>query len=137
MEKSWIVVALLALLPFVCSQCLTRNDTTRLSADKLYYGQRKFSVALLDSLQKATPNESLIFSPHSTYRALLLAYFGANGDTEKSLAEVLQLDWAKSKADVEHAYVLERKARANRAQHQSVEFNSVDKLYFDKNVELR
>lgn len=137
MDKSWIVIALVALVPLVCSQCLTRNDSTRLSADKLYYGQRKFSVALLDSLQKATPNDSLIFSPHSTYRALLLAYFGANGETEKALSNVLRLDWAKSKADVEYAYNLERKARANRVQHQTVEFKSVDKLYFDKHVELR
>lgn len=137
MDKSWVVIALMALFPLVWSQCLTRNDTARLSADKLYYGQRNFSVSLLNALQKATPNDSLIFSPHSTFRALLLAYFGANGDTEKSLAEVLHLDWAKSKADVEHAYVLERQARANRAEHQSVEFKSVDKLFFDKKVDLR
>lgn len=137
MNKSWITIALMALLPIAMSQCLTRNDADRLSADKLYYGQRKFTVALLDSLQKAAPDDSLIFSPHSTYRALLLAYFGAKGQTEKSLSEVLQLDWAKSKADVEHAYVLERQARANRAEHQTVEFKSVDKLFFDKKVELR
>lgn len=138
MNKSLVVaVALVALVPLVWSQCLTRNDTSRLSADKLYYGQRKFSVKLLDALQKARPNESLFFSPHSTYRALLLAYFGAQGETEQSLKKTLQLDWANSKADVSHAYELEKQARANRAQHQSVEFNSVDKLYFSKQVELR
>lgn len=137
MNKLVIAVALIAVIPFVWSQCLTRNDTTRLSADKLYYGQRKFTVSLLDSLLKASPNESLIFSPHSTYRALLLAYFGAKGETEQSLKNTLRLDWANSKADVEYAYELEKKARANRVQHQTVEFNSVDKLYFNKEIKLR
>lgn len=137
MNKVIVVVALATLLPLVCSQCLTRNDTAKLSADKLYFGQRKFSVSLLDALQKARPNESLFFSPHSTYRALLLAYFGAKGETEKSLKKTLQLDWANSKADVSHAYELEKQARANRAEHQTVEFKSVDKLYFSKQVELK
>lgn len=137
MTKSIVVLAMIALLPATWSQCLSRNDTTPLTADKLYYGQRKFSVSLLDALQKARPNDSLFFSPHSTYRALLLAYFGANGATEESLKNVLRLDWAKSKADVSHAYEMEKRARLNRAQHQSVEFNSVDRLYFSKQVELR
>lgn len=137
MKKMIVIVALAAMLPLISCQCLTRNDTAKLSADKLYYGQRIFSVSMLDALQKARPNESLFFSPHSTYRALLLAYFGAKGETEQSLKSTLQLDWAKSKADVSHAYELEKKARLNRAQHQTVEFNSVDKLYFSKQVELK
>lgn len=137
MNKAIIFAVLVTLLPLVWSQCLTRNDTARLSADKLYYGQRKFSVSLLDALQKARPNESLFFSPHSTYRALLLAYFGARGETEKSLKQTLQLDWADSKADVSYAYDLEKQARANRGESQDVEFNSVDKLYFSQQVELK
>lgn len=137
MNRAIVIAVLVTLLPLVWSQCLTRNDTARLSADKLYYGQRKFSVSLLDALQKARPNESLFFSPHSTYRALLLAYFGAKGETEKSLKNTLQLDWANSKADVSHAYELEKQARANRGENQDVEFKSVDKLYFSKQVELK
>lgn len=137
MHKSLVIATLVALLPLVWCQCFTRNDSAILSADQLYYGQRKFTVSLLDSLQKARPHESLFFSPHSTYRALLLAYFGANGATEKSLKSTLHLDWAKSKADVSHAYALEKQARANRAEHQTVEFNSIDKLYFSKQVDVR
>lgn len=137
MYKSFVIIVLATLLPLIYCQCLTRNDTARLSADKLYYGQRKFSVSLLDALQKARPNESLFFSPHSTYRALLLAYFGAKGATENSLKKTLQLDWAKTKADVSHAYELEKRARLNRVQHQTVEFNSVDKLYFSNQVEVK
>lgn len=134
MNKS---IVFLALLPLAWSQCFPRNESTQLTADKLYYGQRKFSVALLDALQKARPNDSLFFSPHSTYRALLLAYFGANGNTEASLKNTLRLDWAKSKADVSHAYEVEKIARLRRVQHQTVEFNSVDRLYFSKQVEVR
>lgn len=137
MNRSLVIAALAALLPLVWSQCLTRNDSATLTADKLYYGQRKFTVSLLDALQKARPNESLFFSPHSTYRALLLAYFGAKGHTEKSLKKTLHLDWAESKVDVRHAYDMEKQARANRVEHQTVEFNSVDKLYFSKQVELK
>lgn len=137
MNKSQILLVAVALLPLAWTQCLSRDDSTKLTADKLYFGQRNFSVSLLDALQKARPNESLFFSPHSTYRALLLAYFGANGETEESLKKTLRLDWAKSKADVSHAYELEKIARDGRSQHQTVEFNSVDKFYFSKQVELK
>lgn len=135
--KSVVVCALLVLLPLVWCQCLTRNDSAILSADKLYYGQRKFSVNLLNALQKARQNESIFFSPHSTYRGLLLAYFGAQGETEKSLKNTLQLDWAKSKADVRYAYELERRARNKRSRRQTVEFNSVDKIYFSTQAEVK
>lgn len=135
--KSVVVCALLVLIPLVWCQCLTRNDSAILSADKLYYGQRKFSVNLLNALQKARQNESIFFSPHSTYRGLLLAYFGAQGETEKSLKNTLQLDWAKSKADVRYAYELERRARNKRSRRQTVEFNSVDKLYFSTQAEVK
>lgn len=137
MNKAILIAALAVMLPLVWSQCFSRNDTEQISADRLYYGQRKFSVSFLDALQKARPNESLFFSPHSTYRALLLAYFGAKSETEQSLKKTLQLDWANSKADVSHAYELEKLARVNRVQHQTVEFNSVDKLYFSKQVEIK
>lgn len=137
MKKLFVIAALVVLMPFAWCQCLTRDDTARLTADKLYYGQRKFSVNLLDALQKTRKNESLFFSPHSTYRVLLLAYFGASGETEKSLQNTLHLNWAKSKADVSHAYEVEKIARAHRAHYQTVEFDSVDKLYFSKTVEVK
>lgn len=94
--------------------------------DKLYY-EEKISVSLLHALQKARPNENLFFSPHSIYQALLLAYFGAKGETEKSLKKILQLDWAKSKADVSHVYELKEILQANRREYQTIEFNSVNK----------
>lgn len=129
-------IAFITMVPIVWCQCLTRNDTVTLSADKLYSGQRKFSVNLLSALQTARSNESLFFSPHSTYRALLLTYFGARGATEQSLKSTLQLDWSNNKADIWYAYKVEQQARNNRAKRQTVKFNSVDKLYISKQVDL-
>lgn len=137
MDKSFIFCALFALLPIVSCQCLNENDSIIQSADKLYYGQRKFSVNLLNALQKSRQNESVFFSPHSTYRGLLLAYFGAKGKTEKLLKSTLQLDWSKSKTDVRFAYEFERRARIKRIKRQSVEFNSIDKIYFSKQVSVK
>lgn len=119
------------------AQCLSEDDTIKSTADKLYLGQRNFSVSLLDALQAATPTESLFFSPHSTYHALLMAYFGARGETETALRKTLRLDWATNKAEVSEAYHLEHTARKIRAENQSVEFHSVDKIYVAKEVDIR
>lgn len=119
------------------AQCLSDDDNIKSTPDKLYLGQRNFSVSLLDALQAATPSESLFFSPHSTYHALLMAYFGARGDTEAALKKTLRLDWAENKAEVSKAYHLEHTARKIRAENQSVEFHSIDKIYVAKEVEVR
>lgn len=134
-----LLVASVALLSATAirAQCLSDDDTIKSTADKLYLGQRNFSVSLLDALQAATPSESLFFSPHSTYHALLMAYFGAQGNTEAALKKTLQLDWAVNKAEVSKAYHLEHTQRKIRAENQSVEFHSVDKIYVSKEVEIR
>lgn len=121
----------------VRAQCLSEDDTIKSTADKLYLGQRNFSVSLLDALQAATPTESLFFSPHSTYHALLMAYFGARGETEAALRKTLRLDWATNKAEVSEAYHLEHTARKIRSENQSIEFHSVDKIYVAKEVDIR
>lgn len=133
-----VMVIGVTLVPTVCrAQCLSDDDTIKSTADKLYLGQRNFSVSLLDALQVATPSESLFFSPHSTYHALLMAYFGAQDETEAALKKTLQLDWATNKAEVSKAYHLEHTARKIRAENQSVEFHSIDKIYVAKEVEIR
>lgn len=138
MNTSLVTVALVALVPtLVWSQCFTQNNSIKITADKLYDGQRKFSVTLLDALHRARPNESLFFSPHSTYRALLLTYFGASGRTEQSLRKLLKLGQSKSKADIWYAYAFEKRARQNRVKRQSIEFTSVDKLYVSEQIEVK
>lgn len=138
MNSSLVIIALAAIIPsLVWCQCFTQNNSIKITADKLYDGQRKFSVILLDALQKARQNESLFFSPHSTYRALLLTYFGASGKTEQSLKKLLQLEQRKSKADIWYAYEFEKRARQNRVRRQSIEFTSVDKLYVSEQIEVK
>lgn len=133
-----MVIGVLALMPIaIRAQCLSEDDNVKSKANKLYLGQRNFSVSLLDALQAATPSESLFFSPHSTYHALLMAYFGAQGETEAALQRTLQLDWASSKAEVGEAYNLEQVARQLRFKNRTVEFHSVDKIYVAKDVDVR
>lgn len=137
MNKAIIICVLVVFfwLPY-----FTRSETGETasnSVDNLYNGQRKFFVGLLNAFQKVEPNETFLFSPHSIFRALLLNYFIAEGNIEELLKKTLQLDWAKSKADVSHAYEFEKLARANCRENQTVEFNSVDKLYFPNRVKLK
>lgn len=110
-------------------------------------------------MHKANPHENLFFSPFSLYHALLLAYFGSANQTEKGLKvhiirrwrknekeeafknkfsfqEVLQLHWAHSKSDVFKGYQFEKRYREHYETNASVVFSSVDRFYFDKEVEL-
>lgn len=103
---------------------------------QLYHGQGHFAVSLLHALQKSAPEKNHFFSPHSTYRALLLAYFGAEGKTKKSLERALHLDWANNKSQVSAAYEMELKARAGRS-FGGIQFNSVDKVYVTNKAEMK
>lgn len=112
------------------------NHTDDLSF-QLYRGQSKFALALLKSLRKIVPGENLIFSPHSTYRTLLLAYMGSNGQTKIELEKHLYLDWANDKTDITDAYKIETIARAERFACNSIQFNSVDKIYVTNDAQLK
>ncbi|XP_023175694.2 serine protease inhibitor 88Ea [Drosophila hydei] len=114
--------------PTDASMSLLRSD--------LYRGQQEFSVAMLDAIRKATPNENVFFSPYSTYHALLLAYFGATGESEQELANALRLKWAQNKEAVRSAYRSEKKLREVRNKEMPLEFASADRLYFDETVKL-
>lgn len=137
--KSLLVSFAFVFIPpsLVWCQCFTQNNSVKITADRLYDGQRKFSVTLLDALQKARPNESLFFSPHSTYRALLLTYFGAHGKTEQALKTLLHLEQGKSKADIWYSYEFEKRARQNRVRRQTIEFTSVDRLFVSEQIEVK
>lgn len=104
---------------------------------RLYHGQNRFAVSFLNSLKKMNPKENLFFSPHSTYRALLLAYMASNGQTKISLERGMFLDWAHDKTDVISAYKSEAAVRAQRFSGQTIQFNSVDKLYVTKSAQLK
>lgn len=134
-----LCLSLVLLLPALLSAefCGTPTDPSMSSIrPNLYRGQQEFSVAMLDAIRKATPNENVFFSPYSTYHALLLAYFGATGETEQELTKTLRLSWAPSKEAVRSAYRTEKQARALRAKEMPLEFSSADRLYFDNQVSL-
>lgn len=86
-----------------------QSKESNVTVGRLYYPRLKFAISLLEALQKEEAKENILFSPHSVYRTLLLAYFGAAGETETAFKNTLGLDWFKSKADVENLYQLEKK----------------------------
>lgn len=105
-------------------------------AAKPYYPEFKFAISLLDRLQKNKPKESIFCAPHSVYTTLLMAYFGAGGETEIELKRLL-LSAESSKADAEYVYKWKKEQQHNRYQNQSFEFISVEKLYFQAGVRVR
>uniref|UniRef100_A0A1A9ZL45 Serpin domain-containing protein n=1 Tax=Glossina pallidipes TaxID=7398 RepID=A0A1A9ZL45_GLOPL len=135
----WIILLATIAVCFNQEICFTEPNVeqmpTAVRAD-LYRGQQEFTFAMLDAIQKATPNENIFFSPYSTYHALLLAYFGAVGKTEEELVKVLRLSWAKNKKHVNLGYRLEKTLRFTRSKKMPIEFASADKIYFDKNINL-
>lgn len=57
----------------------------------LFERQQAFSIKLLQTAVAASPKQNLIFSPHSIYTALLIAYFLSRNQTEEKLKSFLNL----------------------------------------------
>ncbi|KAH8385073.1 serine protease inhibitor 88Ea-like [Drosophila serrata] len=132
-------LSVLVLLPAIALASLCDVEPNSNFLEKrmnLYQGQQNFSVSMLDVIRKSTPNENVFFSPYSTYHALLLAYFSSSGETEKELANVLQLNWADSKEMVRSAYLIEKKNREIRSHKMPLEFSSADRIFFGNNLHL-
>lgn len=124
----------------IAAQCLSADDKTPIDRDaksRLYKGHQLFTLDFLSNLNKAKPNENVFFSPYSLYHALLLAYMGSKNKTEDTLKKTLQLHWTDKKVDVMNAYRFEKSQREKRAETSKVDFRSVDRLYFDRGVELK
>ncbi|XP_055300576.1 serine protease inhibitor 88Ea-like [Sitodiplosis mosellana] len=131
-----IIISVLAVVSILSALWLRSLAEERPA--KPYYPKLEFAISMLNLLQKNKPNENVFYSPKSVYQALLLTYFGAGGKTEKELENVLGLmKWAKNKTDIENAYKLEKDAQAKPYQNASVEFISVDKLYFSDRVNIK
>ncbi|XP_053968445.1 serine protease inhibitor 88Ea [Anastrepha ludens] len=136
----------LTLVVCVLTPCILAQETCQIGRDisdvprtvrsDLYRGQQNFTVVMLQAINKATPNENVFFSPYSTYHALLLAYFGARGQTEAELTQALSLQWAKNKNHVLSGYNLEKKSRVMRAKKMPLQFAGADRIYFDTSVAL-
>ena len=89
------VVFFLALSTTVHSQCFYKNDGEKklnpAARTSLYRNQLDFTLNLFNIINKAVPDDNIFFSPFSVYHALLLAYFAAGGQTEKSLKQSLRI----------------------------------------------
>lgn len=133
-----IAIFALSIITLCSGQCLSENDSiqppNKDARSKLYFGEQSFTLNMLKALKNSSPNENIFFSPYSTFHALLLAYFGAKGNTETELKNVLNLNWATSKFDVMQAYRLEERLRNRRAANASVIFRTADKIFVSKEI---
>lgn len=134
-----VTLVLAVILAFILwpNQQSQPNPTAVKRVEKPYYPKLRFAISLLNLLQKENPHKNVFYSPHNVYQALLFTYFGAAGETEKQLKTLLGLNSSISKDDIEHAYNTEKNERVKQFEDQLVEFNSVNKLYFDKDIIIR
>ena len=95
---------LLAFLPFLAksavldTSCMPEGDffserPEEKEKDQINRGERDFSVNLIKSLfqnfNATGVHENIFVGPSSIYATLMLAYFGAHGQTEKELSNIL------------------------------------------------
>merc|ERR1711892_156882 len=107
----------------------------------VYGGERAFSVNLVKALFKKYENEAIeqniFISPSSIYHTLMLAYFGALGDTERELAKGLGFE-NLTKSEVLKTYMFDRAYQAVRERTPGLGyvFKHANKLYFEKDLKL-
>lgn len=121
-------------------QCLTANDNTivdKNALNNLYTGQQAFTLSLLRAINNTASQENIFFSSYSTYHALLLTYFGSGGSTESELRNVLNLQWANSKVDVQAAYRHETQQRIRRGRNSTITFRAADRIFLSEESQLR
>lgn len=134
-----VLLGLMTLCSIVQGECLegdANRNVSKTARSNLYTGEQKFTLNMLRVINQTEPQENVFFSPYSTYHALLLAYFGSQGQTEKELRDVLQLDWASSKFEVFQAYRFEKSSRQTRFKDSPVVFRSVDKIYVSETAKF-
>jgi serine protease inhibitor len=104
-------------------------------------GERDFSVRLIKSLfedfNTTGLHENIFVSPSSIYQTLMLAYFGAAGDTQNELAEVMGTG-NMTKDAIQRSYLFERAFQAVRERNPDLGYQLIhaNKLYFDRQLPL-
>ncbi|KAK9872282.1 hypothetical protein WA026_017085 [Henosepilachna vigintioctopunctata] len=118
--------------------CLGSIESINQNGQKsLYTGQQDFSLALLNAINKISPDQNLFFSPYSTYHALLIAFFLSGNQTEKFLRNTLRLDKTQSKNDIQLAYKLD-KLRTNLTNlNAAYDFTSANKIFVGDDIPVR
>ncbi|KAI5634812.1 serpin (serine protease inhibitor) domain-containing protein [Phthorimaea operculella] len=135
-----------AVIAFVCiasvnCQCFYKDDSSKKldpeARTSLYKGQLEFTLNLFNAINKAVPDDNIFFSPFSVYHSLLLAYFSTAGQTEQSLKRSLQIAENLDKINLMTAYKVDRRSRATNNNSESYEFNSANKLFVSKELDVR
>jgi len=109
--------------------------------EQINRGERDFSVNLIKSLfqdfNSTGVHENIFVGPSSIYATLMLAYFGAHGETEKELSNVLGTS-GLSKSNVQRSYLFERAFQAIRERNPDLgyQLTHANKVYFDRDLPL-
>jgi len=117
------------------------NLVVNSSQDVVHRGERDFSVNLIKALFAKYTNqrieENIFISPSSIFQTLLLAFFGAEGETRRELAEGLGVA-SLGRPDVLKAYMMDQVYQAVRERTPKLgyEFRQANKLYFERSLEL-
>lgn len=96
--KAAVTVSLLVLVlvNVATPQCISSNDY-QLPPSELDLGHiTPFGLDLLKQFYPAGTTKNFFFSPYSIWNALVLAYFGSGGNTQRELEAALRLS---NKAD--------------------------------------
>lgn len=107
----------------------------------VYGGERAFSVNLVKALflkyEDSAIEENIFISPSSIYHTLMLAYFGARGETQTELARALGFG-SLSKSEVLKTYMFDRAYQAVRERTPGLgyTFQHANKLYFERELKL-
>nr|XP_026484360.1 serine protease inhibitor 88Ea-like isoform X1 [Vanessa tameamea] len=135
------VLLLFALSTSVNSQCFYKDDSAKkpdpAARSSLYKNQLEFTLNLFNTINNAVPDDNIFFSPFSVYHALLLGYFAAGGQTEKSLKESLRISDTMDKVNLLMAYKVDKRSRAFNNNSDSYEFTNANKMFVDKELHLR
>jgi len=106
----------------------------------VYAGERAFSVNLIKALFKKFESnaidQNIFISPSSIYHTLMLAYFGAHGETQSELAKGLGFE-NLTKSEVLKTYMFDRAFQAVRERTvKGYNFTHANKLYFEEDLML-
>lgn len=106
------VLLFVGIISRINSQCLIANDNStegnKNSKALLIEAELNFALDTLNQSLTFEGKENIFYSPHSIHEALMLAYFGARGDTETNLKRALKIPEELGKIDVQRSYALDK-----------------------------
>lgn len=123
------------------SESFLAGPVDQTAQDVVYTGERAFSVNLIKSLfqkyQNIGINKNIFISPSSIYHTLMLAYFGAQGETQEELSRALGFGQLK-KSSILKSYMFDRAYQAVRERTPGLgyTFAHANKLYVDNELNI-